>query len=698
MERRTFIVLTTCSYLATMATSFHSQAANEPLSYYIAANGDNQNSGRSPDRPFATLEHARNAIRQLKQQQKGQLSQEVKVILRGGTYYLNQPFRLTPEDSGQENAIISYQAYPGETPILSGGKQIQGWQEETVNQRKMWTVKLPEVQQGKWYFQQLWVNGTRRYRARYPAEGYLQIQEVTPHEDWQQGHDNFIYGSKDLPQDISEQNGEAVVLNRWVESRLPIKEIDTNQNRLSFTKTSVFRLTPGDNYYLENILSALTTPGQWYLDSNQGKLYYLPLSGEKIDNTEVIAPVLENIVLLEGSSPQDQFVKYLNFSQLVFSHTDWQIPPKISGFAHNAFGVSGAFLANSTEYCTWDNCTFTHLGNHGLELFRGCHYNRILNSEFSDLGAGAIKIGERKTHNPQIKPQQISHHNQVVNNHIFDGGKFFHSAVGVRTVLSHDNLISRNHIHDLFYTGISNRGVWGFKDTNAYNNVVEYNHVHHIGKLANGEGPMLSDMGAIYNLGSQKGTVIRHNLVTDVSAARYGGWGIYLDEGSSYILIENNIVSRTNHGGFMQHYGKENILRNNIFAFGNKAQLHRAPRDLKISQQRQHNSFRCEQNIFYWEQGDFFGGIQDNPTSNVIFDYNLYWNQSNQKIQMADMSWQQWQDMGQDVHSLIAKPLFFAPERGDFRLEVNSPAVKLGFQTEFISNLINESLTVKHLR
>ena len=192
-------------------------------------------------------------------------------------------------------------------------------------------------------------------------------------------------------------------------------------------------------------------------------------------------------------------------------------------------------------------------------------------------------------------------------------------------------------------------------------NVVEANHVHHIGIKADGEQPILSDMGGIYTLGNQDGSFIRGNRFHDIGALRYGGWGIYFDEGTTDILAENNLVYRTSHGGLHQHFGKDNIVRNNIFAFGRDAQIQR-------TRLENHQSFTFVQNIVIWKQGSLLAG--DWHELNVAFDHNTYWHDPPKDIRFANYTWDQWRKAGVDRNSKIADPRF--ANRGGRRLSFDA--------------------------
>src|SRR5678815_714683 len=212
-------------------------------------------------------------------------------------------------------------------------------------------------------------------------------------------------------------------------------------------------------------------------------------------------------------------------------------------------------------------------------------------------------------------------------------------------------------IRDRYYTAISLGWTWGYGEALGGGNVIEHNHVHHVGKPSDEPEPILSDMGGIYTLGKQAGTVVRFNRFHDVAATKYGGWGIYYDEGTSDLVSEYNVVYRTSHGGFHQHYGKDNIFRNNIIAFG---------RDMQVQRTRpeSHRSFTFEHNIVYWDKGDgaIVGGWDN---YNVAFDHNVYWRTEGkpQAIRFGNLPLEEWQKKGLDVHSVVADPRFVDPSK-----------------------------------
>ena len=138
----------------------------------------------------------------------------------------------------------------------------------------------------------------------------------------------------------------------------------------------------------------------------------------------------------------------------------------------------------------------------------------------------------------------------------------------------------------------------------------------------------------------------------------------------THILAENNLVYRTTHGGFHQHYGKENTFRNNVFAFARDAQIQR-------SRIEEHRSFTFERNIVLWDKGALFSG--DWSKLNAVFDRNTYWLLGGGEIRFAGRTWDQWRQAGMDAHSKIADPRLANPAQGDFRLTPESEPALAGF-------------------
>ena len=670
-----------------MARSTKACGKTQQVRFYVSPEGSDNWSGElaapnrtATDGPFATPERARKAVRQLKRSAGGRVHRPVTVFLRGGTYFLAEPFMLTPQDSGVPGSPVTYAAYRKEKPVISGGRALKGWKPTKVNGRRAWVLEIPQVRQGNWFFRELWVNGRRCGRSRHPKKGYLHVADAPDAGDetkWNEGQWRIRCHRGDLKPLRTVRNAELVLMTRWVESHLPIKQIDRRRRLVSFGKRSVFRPEAGDPYYVENVREALNAPGEWYVDAEAGRLYYLPRRGESIRKCEVIAPFLEQLVLLRGRPERGRHVEHVVFRGLTFSHAEswftegFKGRPRdadVGGMPQAAVGLPGSVWAEGARHCAFMKCVFTHMGTYAAELSRGCKHNRVVDCEMSDLGAGGVLVGEQLIRRSE---SSHTHSNEIVGCHIHDGGLLFHSAVGVWIGQSYNNRLARNHIHDFYYTAISVGWTWGYRRSLANENVIERNHVHHIGVRSDGDGPILSDMGGIYTLGVQPGTVVRLNEFHDIAGVRYGGWGIYFDEGSTNILAENNIVYRTTHGGFHQHYGKENIVRNNVFAYGRDAQIQR-------SRSEPHVSFSFERNIVLWCEGELLAGNLEN--FNLIFDRNLYWCEDRRSVKVLGLSWEQWQAKGMDRSSLIESPGFVAPEKGDFRLQRTSPARRLGFR------------------
>ncbi|MCX6928646.1 MAG: right-handed parallel beta-helix repeat-containing protein, partial [Verrucomicrobia bacterium] len=632
------------------------------------------------------------AVRESRQQGTVASGQSATIYVGGGAYFVGSPVVIAPQDS---NLILT--ACPGATPVLSGGRPISGWKEITVAGKKLWAADIPEVRDGKWLFRELWINDRRAARARHPNRGYLAIAELPDKAaEWTQGHTRFRFREGDLKAGATITNAEVVAMSRWVESRLPVTGVDEKERIVTFGKRSVFELSAGDLYYAEGDFEFLDEPGEWYLDPTSGTLYYLPRPGERLADMQVVAPVLPQVMRFEGRPEARQFVEHVSLRGLTFSHTEWYFPsdfhsgknkpkiwpepkPEIGGFGQAAVGVPGAVWGEGLRDGVIEDCRFERLGNYALELARGCQRNRIIQCEFSDLGAGGVKLGET---NIRDNTEEQARGNEISHCRIHDGGKLFASGEGVWIGQSPDNRLTHNLIYDFYYTGISIGWTWGYGPALATNNSVELNHVHHIGAKSDGDGPILSDMAGIYTLGKQPGTVIRNNLWHDMAATRYGGWGIYFDEGSSGILAESNVVYRTTHGGFHQHYGETNIVRNNIFAFARDHQIQR-------TRVEPHRSFNFETNIVYFDSGNLLAG--DWSGDKYEMDWNLYFDTrpdaKPDQLRLGPCTWKEWQERGHDRHSLVVDPQFVAPQKNDFRLQPNSPAIRLGFQPIDLSHV-----------
>lgn len=662
-------------------------AAATATEFHVSPTGSNESDG-SVAAPFATIERARDAIRRLPTAER--TAGPVNVFLHAGRHRLTRPVVFSPEDSGTAEAPVIYSARLGEQAVLDGGRAVTGWQ---VQPDGRWRTTIPEVRSGRWFFRQLHVNGTSRRRARTPNEGFLRVAglpEGTPrtvgyHTDCQ----SFEYAPGDIRPDWHNlQDVEVIVYHFWTDSHLPISKVDPARRIVTFAHRAGKTFTDdfsedGARYIVDNLREGLDQPGEWYLDRRTGVLEYLPMPGETPDSVEVIAPVAPALIRLDGDAAGRRPVRHLRFRDLGFEHTRFELPKGNSNDAQGSASVPAAIVLSGAEHCEFAHCQVRLLGTSAFQIHAGSRDNRFVANEICHLAGGGFRLnGGTERSSSLVRTRN----NVIADNHLHHYGEDYPSAVGILLMNTEGNVVAHNHVHHGFYTAVSVGWVWGYQRSISRDNRIEYNHLHDIGQ------GLLSDMGAIYTLGVSPGTVIRNNLIHDVEAHHYGGWGIYNDEGSSHILIENNVVHHTKFAAYNIHYSKEITVRNNIFALGRQHQLSR-------NRVEPHESVFFERNIIFWREGTLLeGNWRDRPyqfhfhpknsngnreaTGTFSSDWNVLFNPdlSLAEARFNGLTWAEWRTAGKDQHSVYADPLFVDEDANDFRLKPNSPALDLGFE------------------
>jgi hypothetical protein len=596
--------------------------------------------------PFATLGEAQSAVRSIPKQT---LTEPLVVKVNGSTL-LPQPLVFGASDSGTPQAPIVYMAATG-TETISSGERISGWH---VVSGQVWAANV-----GTFSFRQLFINGIRMTPARTPNQGFFNVNGSVNFNN----PVNFQFQAGQMSQ--SWIGAEVVLLQLWGESRLPITAVDPSTQTVTLANSLVpWMIEPGARYWVENSAEFLDQPQEWFLDRNAGVVYYYAAAGEDVSQEDVIAPVSPTLLVLNG-------VHNVTFTGFTFEYADWQLPPTGYRDVQSAFDVPAAVTASGVSGVTISNSHFAHLGTWAVNVDSGSTNNAISYNEMTDLGAGGIKLGETCT--DTINNQNaalagfsncphgmtVTASNQVNGNRVHDIGKVYTAAAGIWLGQTYGDNVCSNEVFNTNSTGISVGWTWDYGWTGAHDNLVAFNKVHDIGR------GVLSDLGGVYTLGIQPGTTIRNNLIYNVKAYAYNGLGIYEDEGTSNILVENNIVYLAHSGGFIHNSdGNANRVVNNIFALGDTAQVvDGGVPNFQGAPPSGYNTL-LERNILY---GNGLLLSPDLPFIYIQFDHNLYFNLG--PPQAVD-----------DSYAMFANPLFVAPQAGDFSLQPNSPAFQLGFK------------------
>jgi parallel beta-helix repeat protein len=717
-KRTTHILFIVLFALLSVLTSTEVVFSEPGADFYVAQDGDDKNEG-TEEKPFATLVRAKNAVRELKNKKR---DGDITVLIRGGYYTIHETVVFGLEDSGNNNQEIKYAAYPGENPVFSSGMKISGWEKLTeypadlpqVARGKVWVASLPQTKNGRWRFFTLFDGEKMLPRAR--GEGW--VPEGDPPDDWWKG----VFASIE---DKSTLRFPAGALKNWenledVEIRvfpagytmniLGLASVDemTGVARTSVPATYPIKRWPKEgnppSVWVENVLEALDEPGEWVLNTQQGRLYIWP--EEDMPGEDIVAPKLTELIRVEGKIDKkghnDIPVRYLVFKGLTFTHGDRDLWTKDdAGIQHDweMHDKPSALLRfRGAEYCLVDECRFANTGGTGVRFDLYSQFNRVQRSLFEYLGQVGILISG---YGPGTK--DVSFQNEIINNHIHHIGEIYKHGHGIIIWQSRDNHVANNLIHDgprkaILVSGVRNH----FFDTSRvpknnrecskqirwdeigdvigwdyivgflhnHNNIIEDNETYRMCKIGID--------GAVINItGNGEGNVIRRNYIHDI--VNDGPDGIIrLDANGRGTLITENIIYNCSPQGIVLN-DRNNHVENNIVVDTGK-DPHEDWKRYMVYYRGGPKPGRIQRNVLYYsdKRSNFFATRNQSQGQGYPGDYNLYYSKDAPKAGMELLK--RLQENGTDSHSIATDPLFINFENNDFRLKPESPMFKLGFK------------------
>ena len=514
------------------------------------------------------------AVRKAREMRRLGKANDVTLHLSAGTYYLYDPLRLRPEDSGLR--------IEGDGAVITGGMPITGWK----RQGKWLVASVPDFNGRPVDFRQLYINGEKAVRAR-DVSDFEQMHRIMTYD--KKNHVLWIPKAAATPLLRGGVKGggeyaELVLHEMWCSTNLRIKSMTVQgdsvavrfhnpEAKLQFEHPWPSPMTPDTKhpspFYLTNALELLDEPGEWYHDIREHKVYYMPLKGETI--REAIVPVLPTLVEFIGTPERP--VRNITIKGVAFHHTTWMrpseqghVPLQAGMFLTEAYKLrpqidrpnnhkldnqgwlgraDAAVELRWTEGCHFESCRFEHLGGSGLDYVVGCKGGTTTRCTFTDIAMNGYVCGSfspegLETHLPYQPTdfREVCTQQEVANCHFYNVTNEDWGCVAICAGYVSGINIEHNTIHDVSYTGISlgwgwNRDLVCMKDNKVHANLI-YNYAQH-----------MYDCAGIYTLGNQPGTVISENVVRDIAKPSYvhdpNHWFyLYTDEGSSNITLRDN--------------------------------------------------------------------------------------------------------------------------------------------------------------
>ena len=560
MKRSDFIktIVVIMSILTTAVCTVHAE------DLFVAPDGNNANPG-TKKRPLATLTGARNAVRKLISADRGRLKKPINVYFGGGTYRFKETVVFGLEDSGSKDVTITYSAYKGQTPVFSGGVPIKGWKKTGLQNGNIWVADVP------------WTKNGNRFHALFDGEKLLprsKSPELPSSHTWKYKgmsmpcNDAILANTKNLNDiEIFMRPGRL-----WVVNYLPIESFDKTKGIVRPKIPPTYSLS--GPFYLENTLGYLDEPGEWSLDTHEGKLYYWPKSGKPGEN--IIAPNLATLIRVEGENDdkgdQDKPVQGIVFRGLTFSHCDRDVRQKDDVGLCCDWGMwdkdNSLLRFCGAEHCFVDKCRFLNTGSGAIRVDLYGQHIRIENNIIRNVGGAGVQFCG---YGPGTK--NVNRKNTVINNEIEDCGTLLWHCVGVFALQSGDNHIAHNRISNLGYTGVLVTGMG-----TSIGSLEKYHPVRreHMGPLIRREevrapsGSKSSNWGDYEPFMHTRGNIIEYNEIHDCMKRIYDGNSIYVaGTGKDNVVRRNFIYSQKENGMIRTDDGSFDVTITENITIGN---------------------------------------------------------------------------------------------------------------------------------
>ena len=638
-------------------------SAQTEITLYVSPSGSDHHPGTA-EKPMATLEHAwKKASRQA--------GQRSITIYCEGTNYLSAPILITNETSGTPEHPIRFSSYPGQKAVISGSRILRNlcWKEykNGIMQAQVEEELIPD---------QLFVNGKKQISARYPNfdpnirifNGYA-ADACSPErvKNWNNPTGGYLH---------------AMHSREWGGYQYSIKGKDAKgelilkggfQNNRQMGMHDTYRM-------VENIFEELDAEGEWYFDKETHTLYFYPPRELNLQTALFEVPQAESLFVLKGkpgSPVRHVSVDHLELTQTLRTfmktnepllRSDWKIYR------------GGALMIENAEECSVTGCCLHDVGGNAIFFSNYNRNHRVSQNHITCVGASAVcfvgspdavrsplfEYGKSQTWEEMDKgtgPLTPDYPSDclVDDNLIHSIGETEKQGAGIQLSMSARITIRNNSIYDLPRAGINvSEGTWGghmIEGNDVFDTVLEtgdhgsfnsWGRDRYWHPDRNVMDEFAKEHPQMVFRDATETTVIRNNRWRCDH-----GWDIDLDDGSSNYHIYNNLCL---HGGLKLREGFARTVENNIMV---------------------NNTFHPH--VWFANSQDIFRhNIVTTPYRPI--QVNEWGKETDANFFVTEQGLEQAQKRGTDLHSLYGDPLFIAPEKGDYRVRENSPALKTGFR------------------